>query len=99
MVESQIRTNSTFNILPNARHQLVNTGREDLTFIAIIDNLPLRVGCARPDGLTHDTQPQCMHAWLQLACLVLSYVSSFTSAVRPAFRPACLLAAYLLQEL
>ncbi|KAI3430856.1 hypothetical protein D9Q98_009265 [Chlorella vulgaris] len=42
VVESQIRTNSTFNILPNARHQLVNTGREDLTFIAIIDNLPLR---------------------------------------------------------
>ncbi|EFN52696.1 hypothetical protein CHLNCDRAFT_26559 [Chlorella variabilis] len=37
---------STFNILPGARHQLVNTGAEDFQALVVTDNPPFRVGAA-----------------------------------------------------
>jgi mannose-6-phosphate isomerase-like protein (cupin superfamily) len=40
---SPLGPNTTFAVLPNARHQVRNTGSEDLQAIITIDNLPFRV--------------------------------------------------------
>lgn len=41
MITERLGVNSTITILPNARHQFVNEGTEDLSFIAVFDNPPL----------------------------------------------------------
>ncbi|KAL4442712.1 hypothetical protein ABPG77_006706 [Micractinium sp. CCAP 211/92] len=42
VVEAQVGPNSTFTVLPNARHQLRNQGSEDFHVVVAINNPPFR---------------------------------------------------------
>jgi hypothetical protein len=42
VITQSLKPNSTITVLPNARHQFLNEGEDDVSFIVAFDNVPMR---------------------------------------------------------
>jgi quercetin dioxygenase-like cupin family protein len=42
VITQKLSAKSTITVLPNAKHQLVNNGDDDVTFVVAFDNAPMR---------------------------------------------------------